>query len=58
MSSTGKDLEQPRSKMLYISREQRIELLIPVVAVFLALLLGALLVILSDKARLKHTVPF
>ena len=53
MSSTGKDLEQPRSKMLYISREQRIELLIPVVAVFLALLLGALLVIFIGQSPIK-----
>ncbi len=52
MANFGKDLQNSPKHALRISREQAIELFIPVVAVFLALLLGAFLVLFIGKSPL------
>ncbi len=52
MANTDKELRNPSKPPFRISREQAIELVIPVVAVLLALLIGALLILFIGKSPL------
>ena len=53
MSNNGKTQRNPGKQTLRISREQAVELSIPVVAVLLALLLGALLILFIGRSPLE-----
>ena len=52
MTDIGKRLQNPQRHTLRLSREQTIELIIPIVAVLLALMLGALLILFIGKSPL------
>ena len=52
MANTDEELRNPSKPPFRISREQAIELVIPVVAVLLALLIGALLILFIGKSPL------
>jgi len=53
VSNNGKTQRNPGKQTLRISREQAVELSIPVVAVLLALLLGALLILFIGRSPLE-----